>query len=86
MSESQSNAQLRDRILRDAECEKLTGLKKNTRYKLEAEGRFPLRRRITERLSGYSYLEVQAWIDNRLRNAPLIEYEVTDDGRLLRTG
>lgn len=76
---------VRDRILRDAECEQLTGLKKQIRYKLEAEGQFPLRRRITERLSGYSYLEVQAWIDDRLQNCPRIEYTRTPDGRLLRT-
>lgn len=76
---------LRDRILRDEECQQLTGLKKNTRYKLEAEGQFPLRRRITERLSGYSYLEVQAWIDDRLENSPLIKYETTPDGRVVRT-
>ena len=85
MNESESKALIRDRILRDAECEKLTGLKKNTRYKLEAEGQFPLRRRITERLSGYSYLEVQAWIDDRLTNSPVIGYRTTSDGRILRT-
>ena len=75
----------RDRILRDDECQQLTGLKKNMRYKLEAAGQFPLRRRITERLSGYSYLEVQAWVDDRLKNSPLIEYETTPDGRVVRT-
>ena len=75
----------RDRILRDEECQQLTGLKKAMRYKLEAAGQFPLRRRITERLSGYSYLEIQAWIDDRLQNSPLIEYETTPDGRVVRT-
>jgi prophage regulatory protein len=74
-----------DRILRDDECHQLTGLKKQIRYKLEAEGKFPLRRRITERLSGYSYHEVQAWIDDRLCNSPRIEYTTTPDGRVLRT-
>ena len=74
-----------DRILRDEECQQLTGLKKQIRYKLEAEGKFPLRRRITERLSGYSYREVQAWIDDALQNSPLIEYETTPDGRVRRT-
>lgn len=84
MSDSEAPL-IRDRILRDEECQQLTGLKKNTRYKLEAEGQFPLRRRITERLSGYSYLEVQAWVDDRLQNSPLIEYETTPDGRVVRT-
>ena len=74
-----------DRILRDEECQQLTGLKKQIRYKMESEGLFPLRRRITERLSGYSYHEVQAWVEDRLQNAPLIEYETTPDGRVRRT-
>ena len=74
-----------DRILRDDECQQLTGLKKQIRYKLESEGQFPLRRRITERLSGYSYNEVQSWIEDRLQNSPLIEYETTPDGRVRRT-
>ena len=64
-----------DRIIRDAECEHLTGLRKSQRYKLEAAGEFPLRRRITERLSGYSLLEVQEWTKRTLETAPLIEYD-----------
>lgn len=68
---SRITTEMRDRGLRDPECKKPTGLKKNTRYKLEAEGQIPLWRRITERLSGYSDLEVQAWIDKRFTNSVL---------------
>ena len=74
-----------DRIIRDAECQHITGLKNAQRYKMEAAGLFPLRRRITERLSGYSLHEVQAWVDDQLANAPKIEYVRDESGKVRRT-
>ena len=55
-----------DRILRPDEVEQKTGLRKAVRYKLEALGQFPRAIRISERLTGYSEAEVQAWIDKKI--------------------
>jgi len=43
----------------------LIGLQKSTLYKLEAEGRFPKRRKLTERSSAWREDEVLAWIESR---------------------
>jgi len=55
-----------DRILRNKEVVHLTGISTTTRNELEASGNFPKRRQITERIIGYSFLEVQEWINDRL--------------------
>lgn len=55
-----------ERIVRKPEQKKLTGLSSTQTDRLEREGRFPKRRQITERIVGWSYLEIQAWIQNRL--------------------
>lgn len=57
---------MKDRILRRASVRESTGLPNTTLDRLEAEGRFPKRRRITERNVGWSELEVQNWVDARL--------------------
>lgn len=63
-----------DRLIRDKEVENLTGLKRNIRYQLEAAGEFPRRRKITERLTAYSYREVRRWVDQKLATAPFVDY------------
>lgn len=75
----------KDRLIRDKECEHLTGLKKAQRYKMESEGKFPLRMRISERLSAYSLFEVEQWVANTLESAPRIEYVTDERGRVRRT-
>lgn len=64
----------KDRLIRDPEVERLTGLKRGIRFQMEARGEFPKRRKITERLTGYSYLEVQAWVDKTIATAPVVDY------------
>lgn len=54
-------------VLRPAEADKLCGISKSTRYRLEAAGQFPKRIILTERASGYYSDEVAAWIDSRPR-------------------
>jgi len=55
------------RILRPREADRLCGISKSTRYRLEASGRFPKRVILTERASGYFSDEVAAWLDSRPR-------------------
>ncbi|MFA9342860.1 helix-turn-helix transcriptional regulator, partial [Escherichia coli] len=41
-----------DRIIREAECSKLTGVSRTTRYELEKKGNFPSRRNLGGRSVG----------------------------------
>lgn len=60
------DTEMQDRILRRYAVREATGLPNTTIDRLEKEGRFPKRRRITDRNVGWSELEVQQWIDARL--------------------
>lgn len=56
----------RDSILRRPEVRNRTGLADTSLDRLEYEGRFPKRIKITQRNVGWSENEVQAWVDARL--------------------
>lgn len=43
----------------------MTGLGRDSVYRLAREGRFPRPRKITERSSAWRADEIQAWIDSR---------------------
>jgi len=58
-----------ERILRGPETDRKCGISRSQRYKLEAEGRFPARVRLTERSIGYLESELEAWISNRVRDS-----------------
>lgn len=53
-----------DRFIREKECEKLTGLSRSCRYRLEKAGQFPSRRKLGGRSVGWSLSEVLAWKDS----------------------
>lgn len=55
----------RDGLIREPECARLTGLSRSTRWRLERDGRFPLRRRLSPGTSGWLRAEVLAWIASR---------------------
>ena len=57
---------MEDHILRKQKVRASTGLSNTQIDRMEHEGRFPRRRQITERIVGWSYIEIQAWIQNRL--------------------
>jgi prophage regulatory protein len=50
-----------DRLIRDAECERLSGLSRTTRWRLERRGRFPRRRQISDNAVGWLLSEILAW-------------------------
>ena len=52
-------------ILRIARVVELTGLSRSTIRRLELEGRFPRRVRLSERLVGHSSASVYRWIEER---------------------
>ena len=53
------------RILRLADVQTRVGLKRSRIYALEKAGKFPSRRQISERATGWLEHEISAWIENR---------------------
>ncbi|MBD8153333.1 helix-turn-helix transcriptional regulator [Pantoea agglomerans] len=53
-----------DRIVREEECKHLTGLSRTTRFMLEKEGKFPLRRKIGGNRVGWLLSEISEWQQN----------------------
>ena len=53
------------RFVRLTEVMRMTGLRKTTIYKLQADGEFPQRVQITTHCVGWIECEVQAWLNQR---------------------
>jgi prophage regulatory protein len=58
------------RMLRLPAVIALTGMGRDTIYRLGREGRFPKPRKLTERSSAWREDEVRAWIDSRPEYQP----------------
>ncbi len=58
-----------DRLIRLAEVEMLTGLKKSSLYNLLRAGKFVKPVRLSSRCTAWSYAAVQAWIQARITEA-----------------
>ena len=56
-----------NRILKQPEVSRVTGLSRSSIYRLEALGQFPLRVKLSEAASGWRSDEISAWIDSRPR-------------------
>ena len=65
---NQSN-QLTERVIREAECRQLTGICRTTRYMMEKEGQFPVRRKLGGRAVGWLLSEVSEWQQSRCKAA-----------------
>jgi prophage regulatory protein len=60
-----SPLEIADRIIREPECERISGLSRSTRWRLERGGDFPKRRRISAGCSGWLASELAAWVARR---------------------
>lgn len=60
-----ANKATMDRLVRNPECTKITGIGKTTRWKLEKRGEFPRRVRISDRAVGWRFSELQAWVKSK---------------------
>lgn len=60
------------RLLRLRDVVARTGLSKTTIYRLEAEGRFPRRRQLSERLVAWPETDVTAWLSSRVEVVPAV--------------
>jgi prophage regulatory protein len=54
-----------DRFIREQECRVLTGLSRSTRWRLERQGKFPRRRRLSPNGIGWLLSDVEAWQASR---------------------
>lgn len=56
---------LGDRIIREEECRRLSGLSRTSRWRLERSGEFPRRRQISRGCTGWLASELAEWLTNR---------------------
>ena len=54
-----------DRFIREDEVRRITGLSRTTRWRLEREGYFPKRRRITPNAIAWLETEITEWMQSR---------------------
>ena len=50
-----------DRFIGELECERISGLSRTTRWRLERKGRFPKRRQISDNRIAWLLSELEAW-------------------------
>lgn len=58
-----------DRIIREKECFRFTGLSRTTRWRLERRGEFPKRRKLSENAVGWLESEILAWVQAKAQAA-----------------
>ena len=63
--DSSTMAGAEDRVIREAECKRLSGLSRTTRWRLERSGKFPKRRQLSDNAVGWLWSEVLAWRGSR---------------------
>ena len=51
-----------ERIIREPECRRLTGLSRTTRWRLERKQKFPRRLNIQARVVAWRLSDVEAWV------------------------
>jgi prophage regulatory protein len=56
------------KFIREAECLKITGLSRTTRWKLEKAGKFPKRCKISANSIGWLASDLDKWISSRVNN------------------
>ena len=59
----------RDRILREADVHKITGLSRTTRWRLIRSGRFPAPLELSTNTIGWQATKIETWISTRSARA-----------------
>lgn len=59
-----------DRIVREPECRRMTGLARNTRWRMMRRGEFPQSRQLGRFSIGWLESEILAWIASRETQKP----------------
>ncbi len=55
-----------NRVIREEECRRITGLSRTTRWEMERDGTFPQRRRLSPNAVGWLWSDVKRWILSRV--------------------
>ena len=56
------------RFIREPECQNITGLSRTTRWRLEKEGKFPARRKISQNTVGWLSSEIEKWMRSKIES------------------
>lgn len=56
------------RFIREPECKSITGLSRTTRWRLEKEGKFPARRKISQNTVGWLSTEIEEWMRSKIES------------------
>ena len=67
---------MQNEFLRWPRVRQLTGLSRSTVWRLEKNGQFPARRRLSANSVGWSLIELQAWMQSRSAATALAASEV----------
>ena len=67
---------MQNEFLRWPRVRQLTGLSRSTVWRLEKNGQFPARRKLSANSIGWSLIELQAWIQSRSAATALAASEV----------
>ncbi|WP_151996148.1 helix-turn-helix transcriptional regulator [Buttiauxella massiliensis] len=65
MNQFKQSLPIAERVIREVECRQLTGLCRTTRYMMEKDGKFPVRRKLGGRSVGWLLSEISAWQINQ---------------------
>ena len=55
-----------ERFIREPEINRITGLSRTTRWRLERTGRFPRKRKLSDNAVGWLASEIEAWMAERV--------------------
>ncbi len=56
---------MNERIILEAERKRMTGISRTTAWRMEKEGKYPKRRKVSDGLVGWLESELDEWIANR---------------------
>jgi prophage regulatory protein len=63
--EASARSARNETIIRERECKRISGLSRSTRWRLEREGEFPRRRKISPGAIGWLASEIATWLAER---------------------
>ena len=56
---------MNERIILEAERKRMTGISRTTAWRMEKEGKYPKRRKVSDGLVGWLESELDEWVESR---------------------
>jgi prophage regulatory protein len=63
---SKTQKRIHDRFIRESEVKIITGLSRSTRWRLERQGKFPIKRRLSANIVAWLESEIHVWMQSRI--------------------